>query len=298
MSKRGFFRNSIEQGAALAVVASLRYLPLRPAEKLAAWYAKGLDRVVPRLRRIARINLQMALPERASAHEQIIDGVFASVGRLLLAFARLPAIHRGNVRDWIDYEGFEHYAAAKAKGHGVLFATGHLGNWEISAYAHALLTEPMHVVVRPLDNPYLDRLVAARRALSGNRVIEKKDFARGILGALQANEPVGILVDQNSMLDQGIFVDFFGVPACTAPVFAKLAHRAQTSVIPGFAVWSEEQHRYVLKFYPAVELSGDAALDTQRVQAAVEGAIRENPDQWLWIHRRWKTRPAGAPEIY
>lgn len=298
MSKRGFIRNGIEYGAALAVVGSLRYLPLRTAEKLAAWYGRGLDRLVPRLRRIASINLQMALPERASAHEQIIDGVFASVGRLLLAFARLPTIHRGNVRDWIDYEGFEHYAAAKAKGHGVLFATGHLGNWELSAYAHALLTEPMQVVVRPLDNPYLDRLVAARRALSGNRVIEKQHFVRGMLGALKANEPVGILVDQNSMLDQGIFVDFFGVPACTAPVFAKLAHRAQTSVIPGFAVWNPTQRRYVLKFYPAVELSGDAALDTQRVQAAVEVAIRENPDQWLWIHRRWKTRPVGEPAIY
>jgi Kdo2-lipid IVA lauroyltransferase/acyltransferase len=253
---------------------------------------------VPRLRRIARVNLTMALPGQQARHEEIIDGVFRSIGRLLFAFARLPDVNRANVGEWIEYEGFEHYTAAKAQGHGVLFATGHLGNWELSAYAHALLTEPMHVVVRPLDNPWIDRLVAGRRAGSGNRVIEKKDFVRGLLAALKANEPVGILVDQNSLLDQGVFVDFFGVPACTAPVFAKLAHRAGTSVIPGFAVWNEAKRRYVLKFYPAVPLTGDAAADTQAVQKAVEAAIREHPDQWLWIHRRWKTRPPGQPAFY
>ena len=280
------------------MLAALRHLPLPMARRLGDGLGRGLDRLVPRLRRIARINLRMALPERAGEHEAIIDEVFVSVGRLLLGFARLPDIGPHNVRDWIDYEGFEHYAAAKAKGRGVLFATGHLGNWELSAHAHALMTEPMHVVVRPLDNPLLDALVAGRRSLTGNRVIEKKDFARGILAALKANEPVGILVDQNSVPDQGIFVDFFGVPACTAPVFTKIGHRAGASIIPGFALWSEKLGRYVLKFYPPVALTGDAAVDTQAVQTAVERAIGEHPGQWLWIHRRWKTRPEGAPRLY
>jgi len=293
-NKRSAVRNAAEHAAAVTVLTTLRYLPRAAAEPLAQTYARLLDRLVPRLRRIARTNLAFALPN--ADHEKIIDGVFASIGRLLYAFARLPGITRANVHEWIEYEGFEHYEAAKQKGHGVLFATGHLGNWELSAYAHALLTEPMHVVVRPLDNPWLDRLVAQRRAGSGNRVIEKKDFARGILAALKANEPVGILVDQNSMPDQGVFVDFFGRAACTAPVFTKLAHRAGTSVIPGFAVWNGR--KYTLRFYPAVELTGDAHADTQLVQHAVERAIREYPDQWLWIHRRWKTRPPGEPPLY
>jgi KDO2-lipid IV(A) lauroyltransferase len=298
LSKRTPLRNAAEYAVAAAVVSSLRWLPLPLAHPLSRFCARLLDRMAPRLRRIARINLKLALPERAAQHEAIIDGVFRGMARLLVAFAKLPDITRANVHEWIRYDGFEHYEAAKRQGHGVLFATGHLGNWELSAHAHALLTEPMHVVVRPLDNPLIDALVAARRSRAGNRVIEKKDFARGILAALKANEPVGILVDQNSMAEQGIFVDFFGIPACTAPVFAKLAARAGTTIIPGFALWSETESRYVLKFYPPVELSGDAALDTQRVQSAVERAIREYPDQWLWIHRRWKTRPPGAPDIY
>lgn len=298
LNKRSPLQNAGEYLLAAAVVSSLRWLPLALANPLARFYARTLDRVAPRLRRIARINLRMAMPERSSDHEAIIEGVFRSMARLLVAFAKLPSITRANVGQWIRYEGFEHYEAAKRRGHGVLFATGHLGNWELSAHAHALMTEPMHVVVRPLDNPLVDRLVAARRSFAGNRVIEKKDFVRGILRALQSNEPVGILVDQNSMLDQGVFVDFFGVKACTAPVFTRLAHRAGTTIIPGFALWSEQEAKYILRFYPPVELDGDASQDTQRVQAAVERAIREHPDQWLWIHRRWKTRPPGEPAIY
>ncbi len=269
--------------ATLGVLASL---PRRPSLALALNLARAFDTVAPRLRRAARENLLRA---GYTQPEPIIDGVFVSLGRLLHSFANLPSINKGNVREWIDYEGFEHYEEAKRRGKGVLFATGHLGNWELSAYAHALLTEPMRIVVRPLDNTRLDRFVAARRALSGNGVIEKKDFARGLLRALRANEPVGILVDQNALLNEGIFVDFFGTPACTSPVFAKIAARSGAAVLPGFAVWRGD--RFVLKFYAPLELTGEEGADTQLIQQAVERAIREFPDQWLWIHRRWKTRP-------
>ena len=269
-----------------ATLGVLGALPRRRSLALALQIAKVFDWVAPRLRRAARENLLRA---GYSSPEPLIDGVFVSLGRLLHSFAYLPSIHRGNVREWIDYEGFEHYEEAKRRGKGVLFATGHLGNWELSAYAHALLTEPMQIVVRPLDNSQLDRFVAARRALSGNGVIEKKDFARGLLRALRANEAVGILVDQNALLNEGIFVDFFGTPACTSPVFAKIAARSGAAVLPGFAVWRGD--RFVLKFYAPLELTGDERADTQLIQQAVERAIREFPDQWLWIHRRWKTRP-------
>ena len=183
-------------------------------------------------------------------------------------------------------------------GKGVLFATAHLGNWELSAYAHALMTEPMHVVVRPLDNPLIDRLVERRRAGSGNRIIEKKDFARGILAALHRNEAVGILIDQNASPDHGVFVNFFGIAACASTSFAKLAAHSGAAVIPGFALWRETEGRYVLHFYPEVPMSGDAAADTAALQKKLEAAIREVPDQWLWIHRRWKTRPPGEGSLY
>jgi KDO2-lipid IV(A) lauroyltransferase len=261
--------------------------------------ARLLDRAVPRLRRIAERNLSFAYPESdASWRSRTIDGVFESIGRMLVAFARFPQITKANVAEWIRYEGFEYYEAAKARGNGVLFATAHLGNWELSAYAHALLTEPMNVVVRPLDNTVIDDLVEKRRGLSGNILLSKRDFARSIFHALRKNEPVGILVDQNSSADNGAFVPFFGMPACANLTFAKLAARSGAAVIPGFAVWSAEERRYILRFYPAVEITGDALEDTCRIQHAIEIAIRKTPDQWLWIHRRWKTRPEGEPSLY
>ncbi|MGE5487646.1 MAG: lysophospholipid acyltransferase family protein [bacterium] len=296
MKKRSRLRNGIEYAAAVAALKTLEHSPRPLAERLARIYAGALDRALPRLRRTAMRNLAFALPE--ADHRKIVDEVFASIGRVLLALAKAPRITGANVHEWIRYEGLEHLKRAQARGRGVLIATAHLGNWELSAYAHALMSAPMRVVVRPLDNPLLDRLIARRRTLSGNRIIEKKDFARAILKALAANEAVGILIDQNASLEQGVFVDFFGVPACAGTGFAKLAARSGAAVVPGYALWSEAERRYVLRFYPEIEMTGDAGEDTRRLHAHLESVIREYPGQWLWIHRRWKTRPPGEPAIY
>ena len=304
MRKRSAFRNALEAGLARILILSLEYSPRLIADWLGARCAILLDLAIPRLRRIADQNLSRAYadgvyPDKDEAwRRETIDGVFASIGRLLVAFARLPRITKANVSEWIRYEGFEHYQRAKERGNGVLFATAHLGNWELSAYAHALLTEPMNVVVRPLDNPSIDAIVERRRALSGNILLSKRDFARSIFQALRKNEPVGILVDQNSSAENGAFVPFFGTLACANLTFAKLAARSGAAVIPGFAVWSQNERRYILRFYPEVEITGDAVEDTCRIQHAIETAIRETPDQWLWIHRRWKTRPEGEASLY
>jgi len=299
LRQRSAFRNALEAGLARLLILSLAYSPRPVADWLGGQCANLLDVAIPRLRRIADQNLCRAYTDRDAAwRRQIIDGVFASIGRLLVAFARFPQITKANVSEWIRYEGFEHYQRAKERGNGVLFATAHLGNWELSAYAHALLTEPMNVVVRPLDNPSIDAMVERRRALSGNILLSKRDFARSIFHALRRNEPVGILVDQNSSADNGAFVPFFGTLACANLTFAKLAARSGAAVIPGFALWNREERRYILRFYPEVEITGDAVEDTRRIQLAIETAIRETPDQWLWIHRRWKTRPEGEESLY
>jgi len=269
------------------------------ADRFGLACAQTLDRAIPRLRRTAERNLSFAYPENGAAwRTRTIDGVFESIGRLLTTFARFPAINRSNVREWIEYDGFEHFERAKSRGRGVLFATAHLGNWELSAFAHALLAEPMNVVVRPLDNPFIDEIVERRRALSGNILLSKRDFARSILQALRNNQAVGILVDQNSAPENGAFVPFFGQLACAGTTFAKFAGRSGAAVIPGFAVWSAERGKYILKFYPEVEMTGDVIVDTAAVQMSVEAAVRAYPDQWLWIHRRWKTRPEGSPSLY
>ena len=299
MRTRSAVRNRAEYGAALVVLKTLEWAPLALANRLARVYARLLDAALPRLRRVAYRNLSMALPELgAERHKEIVDGVFRSIARVLVAFAKFPAIRRDTVRQWIRCEGLEYVEAALRQGRGVLFATAHLGNWELSAYAHALLAAPMDVVVRPLDNPLIDAAVERRRGLSGNRMIGKQEYARAILKALAANRAVGILVDQNSAADAGVFVDFFGVKACAGVGFAKLAARSGAAVIPGFAVWVEAEKRYVLRFHPPVEITGDAARDTQAVESALERAIRQYPDQWLWIHRRWKTRPEGEAALY
>ena len=299
MRQRSAIRNRIEYGLALGVVKSLECAPLAAAHWLARRYARLLDLAIPRLRRVARRNLSLAFPNLDEAQRaRIVDGVFRSIARLLVTFARFPSIRRDNLSRWIRWEGREHFENALRQGRGVLFATAHCGNWELSAYAHALLAAPMHVVVRPLDNPLIDALVERRRALSGNCLVFKKDYARAILKALAANQSVGILIDQNASPGAGVFVDFFGVPACASTGFAKLAAHSGAAVIPGFALWSEDERRYVLRFYPPVPMTGDAARDTQALQTRLEEVIRAYPDQWLWIHRRWKTRPPGEPPLY
>ena len=265
------------------------------APALAGLYVKLLDLALPKLRKAARRNLELTGYGR---REDMIDGVFASIARVLVAVSRIPKLTKANIHELIEYEGFEHYEEAKRRGKGVLFATAHLGNWELSAVAHSLMTEPMHVVVRPLDNPQVDAIVEARRQATGNRVIAKKDAAREILKALKRNEPVGILIDQNVGLDEGEFIEFFGVPACAGTAFARLALHSGAAVIPGFALWSEAKRKYILKFFPLVDMNCDALVATRRIHAVIEGVIREYPDQWLWLHKRWKTRPPGAPDLY
>jgi len=266
---------------------------------LARFYTRLLDLAIPRLRRTAMRNLELAYPEKSLAERRsIADEVFGSIARLIWVFARFPQVNRENINQWIRYEGLEHYIEAKKAGRGILFATAHFGNWELSAFAHALMTEPMHIMIRPLDNPGIDRLVEDRRRLSGNRLIVKWDGARAVFRALHLNEAVGVLIDQNTSLQEGVFVDFFGTLACANTAFVKIAARTGAAVILGYAVWSEIEGMYILKFHPPLEISGDAVEDTRRLHAVLEQVIRQHPGQWLWIHRRWKTRPDGERSLY
>ena len=286
---------TVEYWLARFVLATLSSTPPATAHALARFYVRVLDLALPRLRRTALKNLEMA---GFAGRERITTGVFDSIARLVVSFARFPRITRENVHELIRYEGLENFQQAHRLGKGVLVATGHFGNWELSAFAHAYMTVPMHIVVRPIDNARIDALVEQRRELSGNRAIAKKDAARGILRALASGDAVGVLIDQNTTPDQGVFIDFFGVKACAGSALVKLAHHSSAAVVPGYALWSDKEQRYVLHFEPAVEMTGDVLEDTQRVHARLEAAIRKHPEQWLWIHRRWKTRPPGERPIY
>ncbi len=285
---RSALRDRLEYLAVRIALASLSRLPRKAAFQLGILYAGALDRMVPRLRRVALENLAFAFPQLPAMERRgVADGVFRSIGRILATFARLPQINRGNVGQWIRCEGVEHVHHALGQGRGLIFATGHLGNWELSAFAFAMLEKPIHIVVRPLDNPLINTLVDRYRQGSGNRLIDKREYARGILQALSENQMIGILADQH--VQDGQVIEFFGRPAATSAGIAKFAARTGAAVIPGFALWSEDEEKYVLRFLPPVEIVGEAQADTQRVQVAIEAMIRQYPDQWLWIHRRWKT---------
>jgi KDO2-lipid IV(A) lauroyltransferase len=219
-------------------------------------------------------------------------------------FCRMPRYSAHNTKNWIRTEGLEHYLAARARGKGVLILTGHLGGWELSSFYHSLMGHPMGMVIRRLDNRLLDEYVNAIRCLHGNRVLHKDDFARGLLTAMRAGESVGILMDTNMTPPQGVFVRFFGITACTASGLARVALKTGAAVVPGFLLWEPAKRQYVLHFAPELRFakSADPQADllaaTQQCNDVLESWIRRYPDQWLWIHRRWKTRPPGEAALY
>jgi KDO2-lipid IV(A) lauroyltransferase len=235
---------------------------------------------------------------------QIARGVYRSLGRLLAECAHFPSLTPRNIHRLVLFDGVEQFDAAIRKGRGVIFLTAHLGAWELGAFAHALRGTPLNVIYRALDNPLLDRLVSRYRSLSGNRLIEKKESARGILAALARNETVGILADQNTLPEEGVFVQFFGIPACTTAGIARIALRSGAAVVPAFCVWEKELRKFRIVYARELEfpVNGDTERDvqaaTQQMASVIENYVRQYPDQWLWIHRRWKTRPPGEPPLY
>jgi KDO2-lipid IV(A) lauroyltransferase len=298
-------REKLEFWLVLAVARTLEWLPRGLARLVAGALAWSVYQLHGRLRRVGRRNLELALPDVSSEErDRILHRLFRSLGWQLVEFCRMARYTPENTRDWIRTEGLEHYLSAEARGKGVLIVTGHMGAWELSSFYHSLMGHPMGMVIRRLDNRPLDEFVNGIRCLHGNRVLHKDDFARGLLTAMRKGETVGILMDTNMTPPQGVFVEFFGYEACTASGLARVALKTGAAVLPGFMLWEEAERRYVLHFGPqlAFERTSDGEADivaaTQQCTRVIESWIRRYPDQWLWIHRRWKTRPADEPGIY
>ena len=258
-----------------------------------------------RLRRVGMRNLEIAFPEMPRRERRrIVRRLFVHLGRQLAEFCLFPRYTTENVSRVAVYDGFENFDAARARGKGVIFLTGHFGGWEVGSFVHSLHGNPIQIVVRPLDNPYLDAFVDRYRTLHGNSTFGKQDFARGLLSAMKAGATVGILMDQNVTPPGGVFVDFFGQLACTASGIARVAQRTDAAVVPGFTIWDKALGKYRIRFDPALELARtgddekDAVTNTALFTKVIERYAREYPEQWLWVHRRWKTRPEGAPPLY
>jgi len=298
-------RETAEFAVVWVFVHGVRLLPRRVARAVGAAIGAIAFRALGRLRRVGIRNLELAFPEmKAADRESILRSEYRNLGFLLAEFCKMPDYTGATASRFIHYEGLENYLAARERGKGVLVLTGHLGAWELSSFYHSLMGMPMGMVIRRLDNPLVDAFVNRIRCLHGNRVIHKDDFARGLIASMRAGETVGILMDTNMTPPQGVFVPFFGVLACTASGMARIAAKTGAAVLPGFLLWEESEQKYVLHFGEELEVARtgdseqDAFANTASFTAAMEGYIRQYPEQWLWLHRRWKTRPPGEEGIY
>jgi Kdo2-lipid IVA lauroyltransferase/acyltransferase len=305
VKRRGLARAWIEYAAAWTILKVVSLAPRAMALRAGQAVAALAYLVLPHLRRHAEINLRLAFPgidERERA--RIKRGAFRNLGRLLGEISRFPRLNRENISSIVVYEGLENYHNAVARGRGVILLTGHIGAWELSVYAHSIYGHPMSFLARRVDNPMVERLAESYRARYGNRSIDKKGSVREVLKTLKSGGVVGILADLNSSREEGVFCDFFGVEACTTAGVATLALRTGAAVLPGYLIWDEKARIHRLHFEPPVETintgnqKDDVIANTARYTKVLESIIRRHPDQWLWIHRRWRTRPEGEPEIY
>jgi Kdo2-lipid IVA lauroyltransferase/acyltransferase len=298
-------RHRLEYALVWPVVKLIGALP-RPLARLTALLLAGaVYHLHPRLRRVGLRNLEIAMPELPlKERRRIVRGVFRSLGRLLAEFCLFPKYSRENVSHVAVYEGFENFDAANRRGKGVMFLTAHMGAWEVGSFVHSVHGHPLRIVVRPLDNPYVNRLVERYRTLYGNSTFGKDEFARGLIAAMRAGETVGLLMDQNMTPPQGVFVPFFGVNACTASGIARVALHTDAAVVPAFTIWDPDIGKYRVHFDPPLTLArtdnteADVVANTAMFTNVLEQYVRKYPEQWLWVHRRWKTRPAGEQSLY
>ncbi len=301
----GGIKGVAEYTLAVLIIRTFGEMPRKLAFRFARILAWLGFHLAGRQRRAGLQNLQTAFPNLSNnERKRILHGSFQNLGRLLVEFTHFPELNKTNISQVVIHDGLENYLEGLRRGRGVIFMTAHFGAWELSSFAHAVYGYPLKFLVRPIDNPRVEKLISDHRTSSGNVPIERRSAARDVLKALRRNEAVGILFDQNTTRSEGVFAEFFGIPAATTPSIALFALRTGAAVVPGFLIWDEGLGKHRLRLDPPVELidSGDLDRDivenTKLFNKILEGYIRKHPDQWLWIHRRWKTRPEGQPSLY
>jgi len=310
-------RQWFEFAAMWLVLKTAGLLPRGAARAYGAGVAFVFFALAPRLRLIALFNLKLAFPEWSDAQRRgVVDGMIRQLGWMGGEFSQFPKYTAERIKEIVMLDGLENFLEAERAGKGVLVLTGHFSAWELAPFAQARFGHPLSFLAREVENARVDALVNTYRTLSGNRTIEKNQSARAVLRVLASGRTVGILTDQNTILEEGVFVDFFGIPACTTTGIARMALHTGAAVVPGYLLWDAAMGKYRLRFDRAVELSragntsgkGDASgkdyteadvlENTARFTRVIEEIVRKNPEQWVWVHKRWKTRPAGEKSIY
>ena len=302
--RRSSARNRAELAAFRAAAAALSALPRSASDAASRALGRWVLSALPRRRTILRRNLETAFPEAGAAEiDALARGSAEALGVSLAEFLEVASLSGEEIRRRIEVEGEENLRAARALRRGVFLLSAHLGGWELGAIRAGMLGEPIAPVVRPLDNPLLERELSRRRTRFGNRPISKRDAARDVLRALRRRETVAILIDQNVLPREAVFVPFFGRLAATTPALARFQISTGAPVVPVFT-WPQGGGRYRLVFEKPIYADAFQAEPdrneavrraTAEYMAVTEAAIRKQPSAWLWAHDRWRTRPPEEP---
>jgi KDO2-lipid IV(A) lauroyltransferase len=307
MAKHGKLRNYLEYAPVKLALMALGRLPPHTAYRIGQLLTKCAYLLAGDLRRTGAINLRLAFPEKTDEERaKLLRECFDNLGRQLGLFSQMRTRSREELKHLIEPDGWDNLEKTRAeRADQLIYVTGHLGAWEMTSFGISLLGYPLTFLVRRIDNPLIEQLVDEVRTKFGNKTIDKLSAARSMVKTLRSGEQaLGLLTDLNTLDDEAIFVNFFGVPAATTFLVAKLAVRTNTPLVGFFAPWSEEKGKYLLIAEPPIfpECTGDEEADVRRVTTEItrrlENQIRRFPGQWLWIHKRWKTRPPGEPKIY
>ena len=297
----------IEHGLFRVFRAAFAALPQPWALRLGAQLGNFLYLVDARHRRLALRNLALAFPDRSEAERRsILRRSCRNLGRVAAEFCHFDRLTSDTIHRYVRIADPAAWRSTWeiARERGAIILTAHLGNFELLAYAHGLMGCPVTIVHRPMRNQLVDRDIIDWRARAGTRSIAKKAAAKDVIRALRNREMVAIPADQNQTRRFGVFVDFFGILASTTPGPSRLAALIGVPVFPVFLVREGETDRHRIEVLPQVEMvdSGDRDADvvtnTQRCTATIERMVRAYPDQWIWFHKRWRTRPQGEAKLY
>jgi KDO2-lipid IV(A) lauroyltransferase len=315
MAKKSSLQIRLEHVAARIVLGFFGILPRRVAVGLGILIAKLTYPFLKGLRRTGLRSLEIAYPEKAEAeHEQILKKSFQNLGRILGEISQFHRFTPERLSEMIDFQfdtqeslnsdERKKFEAERAAGRGMILIGPHLGNWEIGVFAYSAFREPINYLARPLDNPLIEEMLVNIRTRFGNRPINKTNSVGTAIELIKNGEVLGVLPDVNSHPKEGVFVPFFGIPACTASGVAMLALRTNAIIVPMCCVWDEKTRKYKVFYGNRVDpvRTGDRHKDVVETTALytleMEKFIRAYPEQWLWIHKRWKTRPPGEKELY
>ncbi len=309
MAKKSKLQINLEYYAVWAVFNFLGIFPRKFAIFLSVKFFDAAYLFAGKLKKIGMQNTKIAFPEKSEdERRKLVKGCFENLGRQLGEISQFPKATRESLEGFVELsvglDKWEGYQEAKKEGRGLIFMTPHFGGWEVLAFASILYIGPQSYLVRRLDNPRLEKMLAEIRGKFGNKPLDKSTAIMPALTLLRSGGNLGVLPDLNSQKHEGVFVPFFGVQACTTAGVAALAMRTNAVVVLLSAAWDEEKHKYIIRSDAVLEFenSGDRKQDmvdfTARFTKEVENVIRRNPEQWFWIHKRWKTRPEGEPDIY